>query len=344
MKTVLNCKKCNIQTDTHAQGYCHICYKKQRRYGGLNKLYNSPTELNSLQQNVLIGSLLGDGCLDISGTTDRSNANLTIQRKLEDKDYLEWEFRIFKNFISKDSSTIGKTFDKRTNKYYNFVRFETLCSPILTTFYKKWYKNKIKIIPNDLELNNVIMMIWFCDDGNLHIENKPYTFLITFATNCFTRDEVYFLKDKLSDRYNEKFRVSKVSHKEQYILGAANDASRAILKDIDPLINGFMNRKSIVWRNKEARFYENIPKHHSVERKIIDFILQNKEFKLRELASHLELIKDNHPIYCVFRKYIDKYIKKNILQEIQINKKSNRYILGFNGEEELKKIFKELIK
>ena len=97
MKTSITCPKCKNITNIHAQGFCHTCYKRLRREGFIGKLHNAPNELSLLQKEVLIGSLLGDGCLRKIGKTERANANFSISRSINDKDYLNWEFNLFKN-------------------------------------------------------------------------------------------------------------------------------------------------------------------------------------------------------------------------------------------------------
>jgi hypothetical protein len=258
MRKSLCCKRCNVLVDTHARGYCHICYKHLRRNGVLNRLHNATNELTTIQKEVLIGSLLGDGFLRIAGKTKRANANFGILRCLDDKDYIDWEFNLFKNIVIKTEPTCGSLFDKRTQKYYNRIYFQTMSCKLLTEYYHKWYPNGIKIVPNDLELSSLSIAIWFCDDGNVCHGKSRHIFNITFATNSFSKDEVYFLRDKLTQRYNEKYIVSKTFNNgnEQYLLRATNNnAARAILKDIDKHINGFMDRKTSIWRCDEAKFY-----------------------------------------------------------------------------------------
>jgi hypothetical protein len=113
--------------------------------------------LNNIQHQVLIGGLLGDSCLEMGNKS--KNARLKIERQLLDKNYLEWQYSIFKNLCSAGIKEYNR-FDKRYNKYYNSCYFKTKTSELLTAYYNKWYINKIKCIPNDIELTSLVLAIY----------------------------------------------------------------------------------------------------------------------------------------------------------------------------------------
>lgn len=334
MKKIILCKKCGIETNIHAQTYCHNCYKKLRNAGVIFKKHNTPNIITSIQHDLIIGSMLGDGWLRKSGTSNRSNTQFGIGRASNDEDYLKWEFDIMKNLVISNTIYRRSIQDKRTNKIYYNSSFRTMSCPVLNKYYNQWYPNNKKIVPLDLELNDRIMAIWFCDDGSIYYDKNPYILNITFATNGFSKDEVYFLRDKLINRYNEVFYVSNTynNNNSQYLIGSSNDATRAVLSDIDPHIIGYMERKTNIWRREEARFYQNKPLRGRIEKSLISFILKTENFSNYDIANHLDIILNNKPMYGVYMPYIKKYLKSGFLDKVFIDKKSCVFKLTESGK------------
>jgi hypothetical protein len=340
MKTILLCKNCSANVDIHAQGYCHPCYKKHLRNELITKLYSQPKIITSAQHNVIIGSMLGDGSIKRGGKTKRANAQFTIVRAAIDVDYLLWEFNILKSLSHSKDIKYRDVFDKRTDKTYHSINFQTMRCELLNSYYDEWYPNGKKVVPHNLELNGRIMAVWFCDDASIYYDNNPYILNICWATNGFSKDEVYFLRDLLVNRYNEVFFVSeqKNNNNNQYLIGAANDATRTVLSDIDPYIMGFMDRKSNIWRRDEARFYNNQPRRCMVEKILIDFIHKKKSFTSYDVAEYLGVLRNNIPMAEVYIKYINKYINNGFLDKtISLARtRQHNFSLTKKGEKELR--------
>lgn len=213
-------------------------------------------ELTKIQSDVLIGSLLGDGCLSIR--KDSITPRLTIRRQYLDLPYLQWQFEIFRNLCRDKAITSGEIYDKRYDKYYQYCDLESRYIPAFKTYHQNWYPNGKKIVPLDLKLNNVIIAVWACDDGNFSITpNKRLR--IKLHTQGFSKEEVFFLKDLLNDRYNTNFKVQNPKE-DKFIIVGHDHQTRLLLKDIDSVFPDSMNRKSIIWRDSFANFYENEPK------------------------------------------------------------------------------------
>ncbi len=282
-----------------------------------------PIELTTQQHNLIIGSMLGDGHLRRSKSTH--NTALYIKRALKDYDYLEWESKICSNLLTNAKITKRERFDKRTEKTYYSCNFITKSLNELNSYYDSWYKNKIKVIPNDLKLNAEIIGIWFCDDGCISSTSSK-RFRISFATNSFSKDEVYFLRDLLNARYNENFIIYKYKTVEQYIISGADSASRALICDIDPVFPEGMDRK----KKWGIEFFEEAPKKYKSyqlsaqekKKQIIEFINSHSEFRLVELAQYMNwsFTRGNGVIEwdtqnC--KRYLKEYIKNKILLEFR---------------------------
>lgn len=128
-----------------------------------------PRVLNETQNDIVIGTILGDASFSSSGY-------YVITQKLSSKEYVEYIFSAMKPFtchFSNDNKSITRT----------------ITSPIFKTLRKKWYIKGIKTVPRDLQLNAKSLSHWFCDDGYLLAKRKR----IELATNGFVDEDVKFL-------------------------------------------------------------------------------------------------------------------------------------------------------
>ena len=119
---------------------------------------NTVGSLSQLQKSLIIGTVLGDGYLRI--IPGRKNALLEINHSFKAKDYVDWKYSILKNI------TVSPPKKRKTNKGRIAYRFYTKQLPELTELYKIFYKDKKKIIPNNLVLNSTILSVWYMDDGS----------------------------------------------------------------------------------------------------------------------------------------------------------------------------------
>lgn len=145
--------------------------------------------LSQLQQFVVIGTVLGDGCLIAS----RSNlsARLQIRHKVKHKDYVEWKYQFFKNWV-----LTKPRFDKFNNSWY----FRTISHPNLMKIRNMFYITK-KLIPNNLNellVSPLSLAIWFMDDGNGF---KHYDGL-RISSYAFGQDGNKILQSCLKENFN----------------------------------------------------------------------------------------------------------------------------------------------
>jgi len=234
------CGLCNVRK-IWAKGFCGACYKKQVRAGKLDikKRGTSPSTLTQLQRDVLTASMLGDGFL--SGRY--KNAVLRINRSRKDKEYLLWEFEIFKDFCDSPAREYSR-FHKKQQKTYHSSFFETRASSAFNEFREKWYINGIKDVPPDLELSPLIIAIWLCDDGCfLFRDGRPYR--IKFATCAFSKEATTTLAEKLSAFVDADFTIQK--HEGGYSIVGSVVAARKLLLLIKDFIPSSMKRKIEKW-------------------------------------------------------------------------------------------------
>lgn len=220
------------------RGYCDSCYAVLLRKGEIKKLPRKklPSKLTNLQEEVLVGSLLGDGCL-----YRRKETHLpyfVIQRTLGDKGYLEWQKNIFGDFVC--SYREGKTFDKRTSNYYKWCKFTTHRNDLFVEHYNFWYANGEKKVPSEIELSPMILAVWFMDDGCVRW-STPNRIQLKLATHGFSYECVNLLRCKLEFETGERFTIS--FDNDRPVLYTADAGARAFAKCVSPCIPNCMLRK-----------------------------------------------------------------------------------------------------
>jgi hypothetical protein len=301
---------------------------------------NNPLSLTDQQKNIIIGSMLGDGHINCR----YNNASFSITRSEKDYDYLRWQAKIFNNCLTKSGIVKSSYFDIRTNKTYKKCNFSTRSLSILNNYHNDWYKGKIKVIPNNLQLNAEIIATWFCDDGFIK-SNGNNVLKCSFATNSFSKDEVYLLRDLLNKRYNEYFTiVSSFKNSNQFVICGANSATRSMVKDIDSAFPEGIERKRI-WKSidlNEGKLRKSYVVSKSLNYKnIFSFLKKNEEFFAIDMATKLEMhfvnkhgIKETNTSN-LKTVYINKLLKDNILIKIidDNNKKMLKYKLTDYGKE-----------
>lgn len=302
------CPRCGREA-TPVRGYCKNCATTLVRMGKLKKLLvdDMPKQLTKYQEEVLNGLMLGDGC--IYRHTDTCKPHLTVVRSQVDRDYLTDNYNVFKDFCKEGRGVIdGSVFDKRTGNTNFFSKFVTRRCEALIPYYKRWYPNREKHVPQDIILTPLTLAIWFSDDGSIRNSCSEWRFQLQLSTDSFSKQEVDILKRKIEIICNEKFYIVGDADKKNLRIGAADSGTRAFIKIIDNYLPKSMNRKAI-WKTKEARFYSNQPVSKSKMENGEGRSLEKE--KIKKLISQNKSISEISKIFGIgksgMRKRISKY-------------------------------------
>ena len=114
--------------------------------------------LTQTQKSIIIGSILGDGYLRV--IKGRRNAFLEINNSVKQKEYVDWKYNQLKSIVKSPPKS------RRSNGNRVAYRFYTRQHPELTGLWQRFYKNGCKTIPDNLQLNPIILAVWFMDDGS----------------------------------------------------------------------------------------------------------------------------------------------------------------------------------
>jgi hypothetical protein len=227
-----------------------------RRNGKIQNLEKPslPSCLTELQSEVLLGSLLGDGCLFRYKTTHK--AYYAVQRCRHDKDYAEWQKNVFDPFVCRFYD--GCSFDVRTGKTYEWSKFITRRTGLFDELYDLWYGTGLKKVPDTSSLSPLALAIWFADDGYARSMGSPWRLQLKLSTHGFPLDSVEFLCNLLQVRYGEYFGITLEGEAKHPIIYASDSAARCFFKEIDQHLPASISRKAI-WRQEQVRFYKDIP-------------------------------------------------------------------------------------
>lgn len=122
------------------------------------------TKLNKEQREIIIGKILGDGCL--AGVNKKRIIRLQIEHSLSQKEYVDWVYKKLQNLIA----TPPKVKIQRINgKEYKKYWFNTLSFGFLRFYYQQFYKDGEKIVPKLIYkwLTPLALAVWFMDDGSI---------------------------------------------------------------------------------------------------------------------------------------------------------------------------------
>lgn len=143
---------------------------------------------------VIEGEMLGDGCIK------KRVAQSYFSFNNNNPDYSKWlALKFVDNGIKLTGNGVrNKTyFHKNWNKWFTTHSFSTISTKQLHELENKWYENRTKILPKDVELSPLSVLHWYIGDGSL--PNGQY---IIFCTDNFSRKEVEELSSKLNEILN----------------------------------------------------------------------------------------------------------------------------------------------
>lgn len=136
--------------------------------------------LNARQQAIVVGTLLGDGCLEKNG----NHVRLKVDHGAQQKAYVEWKFQELANAAASPPKRL-EFFDRRTSKTYTHWRFATKSVQTFDSFWETFYVAGRKRIPtniSELLISPLALAVWYMDDGyrrrdcrSLHLNTQGYT-------------------------------------------------------------------------------------------------------------------------------------------------------------------------
>jgi len=148
--------------------------------------------LSNEAKEFIYGELLGDMCIRCY-----SNYTASIIYTSKYKEYIKWLNKILVKYGIEISGEIHKSVSKLSynNKEHLKYHYSSLCYPELLEIRNIFYKNNIKIVPENLILTPILVRQWYIGDGYLETTNNS----IRICTDNFTKSEIEMLIHKFKD-------------------------------------------------------------------------------------------------------------------------------------------------
>lgn len=127
-------------------------------------------ELSTVEEDIIIGLLMGDGSLDKCNKSPRLEVSMISKKYLN---YLHKKFGIlsagvkFKQSASKsakENRDRGFSSNAKEENYSDLYRWRTITHPELEKF-NDWYTESGKVWPEDIKLTPTVLKHWYCGDG-----------------------------------------------------------------------------------------------------------------------------------------------------------------------------------
>lgn len=148
------------------------------------------SSLTRRQQAVLVGTLLGDGCLAKHGNYHR----LHVKHAIAQRALVEFKYEAFRDFISMRLHEFDQKLLRRT---FGCIQFATKTHPLFSGWHERFYRDGRKRVPVDVDcyLDPLAVAVWFMDDGAADHAG------VTFQTHNFDPVEVDLLREALRERF-----------------------------------------------------------------------------------------------------------------------------------------------
>ena len=166
-------------------------------------------ELDQLEKEFLIGTLLGDGHLRWRNKkSKKSYPNLMLEQTVKHIDYVLWLKEQIKDWFYDVNKPLRQTrkYNKTSGKFYHSYPIATICHPVFIEFYNAFYENNKKTLDIDFikkYFTKYSLLIWIMDDGTIS-KNRN----IILCSNSFTNKENKQLSNMIFDNFQIASKVN----------------------------------------------------------------------------------------------------------------------------------------
>ena len=182
--------------------------------------------LSKLQKEILVGLLLGDGCLE--STKNSQVARLKVDQSLKQSEFVQWLYETFKDFVHTPPKLKQRI---RDDKRYSELVFNTLTHSSFKSFYDLFYPKGKKVVPESINqfLTTTAFAVWFMSDGSIKSKECKGRIL---NTQSFIRADIERLTTVLKDKFNLNSSIRTQKDGLQiYISAKSAEVLNTILKD-----------------------------------------------------------------------------------------------------------------
>jgi hypothetical protein len=162
------------------------------------KSFAKSIKLTSVQREILVGTLLGDGHLETQnqGKTFR----LKVEHSINQKDYTDWLYAKFKNLVLSDPQVKTQLVK---GKPYQKYWFSTVSNGAMRFYGQLFYQAGKKVVPKFIAklVTPLSLAVWFMDDGSLKSKANRARII---NTQGFSDSDLQRLQDMLLNKFHIK--------------------------------------------------------------------------------------------------------------------------------------------
>ena len=186
-------------------------------------------QLSFEQDQLLLGAILGDGCVEKNGL----NCRVKFDHSIAQKQYLVWKYNKLANLSTK--IRFSEVLDSRNHRKYLHALFNTKSLEIFNRYYDLFYTARGKLVPDnmvDIFKSPIALATWYLDDGAKRTDCNA----LRIHTNSYPRSNQELLLEMLYVNFGIEARLHKVKRDENVIYIPSNMAFE-FCEIIIPIVN-----------------------------------------------------------------------------------------------------------
>lgn len=223
---------------------CSLVRQACIKYGFLIRNQRQAQVVNSfddfkVEKSVLYGTLLGDGFLGISNKNS-SLAKAFFVKKNKYKEHIEY---CGKFLITNFEEKISEDLHKLKGKEFKYFSIRSTSSEVCDEYYQKWYPlpSREKIIPEDIFIDEIVLLHWFLDDGYSHKRirkdcknSKKKQVIIGFCCESFSKEENQLLCKLINKKFKLNAKIFKCQKGKGWRINIPQSKSKEFFRIIGP--------------------------------------------------------------------------------------------------------------
>lgn len=167
-------------------------------------------------RDVIIGTVLGDGCLERNG----ANVRLRVDHSFFQKQWVDWKFRELSE-LRPSPPRVVRRLDERTGQTHVNYRFSTMTTERLNQFFDLFYRHGVaKSIPESVDTlikSPLVLAVWYMDDGGRRSDCRSGY----LNTNAYLSRDVQTLRDALQTNFGISTRTHYAASKPRIYIPAS---------------------------------------------------------------------------------------------------------------------------
>ena len=238
------------------------------------------SSLSEKAQEIILGSLLGDGSLAVHPRY--KNARFQFRHSIKQKEYFMWKAHELQEICGE--KCVWRQGSRAAKDGWGAIklRFGSKALPELSVIHSITHKGNRKTVKRKWlnKLTPLSLAIWWCDDGSL-VSNTRHG---TICTDGFSKEEVEILKQYLHVVWNIETKISQTSRGHYRLVIRSREELKKLLRTILPHIpvESMLYKTTLLYRNthNQERWISEMTKLSPFPQETIERIVTKRKQEL----------------------------------------------------------------